>query len=90
MLEKIKVYQVKKLWCEVTTGKEKLDGYKSQRDKAKTECNTVKRAYELLKRAQEEIVQKNTELREKTLEQVSLFPKSLIHFLILMFIFRVS
>lgn len=72
MLEKIKVYQVKKLWCEVTMGKEKLDGCKSQRDKAKTELNTVKKTYELLKRTQEEIVQKNTELREKTLEQVSL------------------
>lgn len=90
MLEKIKVYQVKKLWCEVTMGKEKLDGYKSQRDKAKTECNTVKKTYELLKRTQEEIVQKNTELREKTLEQVSLFPKSIINFLILIFILNQS
>lgn len=71
MLQKIKIYQVKKLWFEVTIGKGKLDNYKSQRDKAITDCNRVKKTYEQFKRTQEEIVKKNAELREKTLEQVS-------------------
>lgn len=73
MLQKIKIYQVKKLWFEVSIGKEKLNGYKSQCDKAVIDCNSVKKTYEQIRRAQEEIVKVNADLREKTLKQVSLY-----------------
>ncbi|KAH8405322.1 hypothetical protein KR222_005352, partial [Zaprionus bogoriensis] len=77
MLKKINIYQVKKLWLEVSAGKEKLDGYKSQRDKAAKDCNTVRKTYEKQKSAQEKIVQKNAELRDKTLEQAQLINQNL-------------
>lgn len=49
---------------------EKIDSYKSELDKAKENCQSLKNAYELEKRSQEGISRKNAELKEKTIEKV--------------------
>ncbi|XP_064544935.1 structural maintenance of chromosomes protein 5 [Drosophila montana] len=69
VLQKLNVYKAKKLWAEVTIAEEKIDGYKSELDKAKENCQSLKNAYELEKRSQEGISRKNAELKEKTIEQ---------------------